>query len=56
MVGEGDYTCGYISHSGYVCNMVGVLKSGFGSTREVNNRLTGLRFAHLVNYFDHPVN
>ena len=26
------------------------------STREVNNRLTGWSFAHLVNYFAHPVN
>ena len=24
--------------------------------REVNNRLTGWAFAHLVNYFAHPVN
>ena len=26
------------------------------SAREVNNRLTGWAFAHLVNYFTHPVN
>ena len=26
------------------------------SCREVNNRLTGWAFAHLVNYFAYPVN
>ena len=26
------------------------------SNKEVNNRLTGWAFAHLVNYFAHPVN
>ena len=53
-----------LTYSGIVLILVpvryglfGVISSKYAlGNREVNNRLTGWTFAHLVDYFTHPVN